>query len=455
MGAVMGMPRTGVWSGWAFLYALSIVYVSTVLGPLGFHYVPLSLDRAWVSFLSTSYFENGADQRPDWIANLLMLLPLGFLLCGAFQSRRGDRVGLLAPVLAMAVGLTFVLAVKFAQLWFPPRTVSLNYIIAQSAGCVAGVGLFLISHGHFSGFAKRWFGDRGGALIILLSFYCMALVLFLLLPFDFALGASELHARMQAVPHLLIALPGGSRSIAIRVAVIVFDTVAMVPLGMLLYATNSWRSLRWVVFVGSIINAGLIFVMVFILSAAPLLISIVYRTAGVAMGGWLMKQIGAQDMTRWRRRLSHAVPAAAGVYVLLVLFVSGVSNLQFRPLAYTETILDHRGLLPFWHFYIVSKAHAAESFVVHVVTFAPVGMLIWLRYGEGRERPMLAAMLALVFSALMELARWLKQGLQPDFTDPIIAAFSAAIMVQLMPWIWRAVDSEARLLARLGSRRRI
>jgi hypothetical protein len=139
---------------------------------------------------------------------------------------------------------------------------------------------------------------------------------------------------------------------------------------------------------------------------------------------------------------------------LLVLFVSGVLNFQLRPLAYTETILDHRGLLPFWHYYIVSKAHAAESFVVHVVTFAPVGMLIWLRYGEGRGRPILAGTVALVFSALMELARWLKQGLQPDFTDPIIAAFSASIMVQLMPWIWRALDTEARLLARLQSRRR-
>ena len=67
-----------------------------------------------------------------------------------------------------------------------------------------------------------------------------------------------------------------------------------------------------------------------------------------------------------------------GLSILMVLFVSGVLNFQFRPLAYTQTILDHRGLLPFWHYYIVSKAHAAESFVVHAVTFAPVGMWIWL-----------------------------------------------------------------------------
>ena len=237
-----------------------------------------------------------------------------------------------------------------------------------------------------------------------------------------------------------------------RVAIIVIDTAAMVPFGMLLYATNPWRSLVWVVIAGSIINAGLVFIAIFILSATPLLFSIVYRTAGVALGAWLMKQVAAQDMMRWRGRMAQAVPAATAVYILMVLFVSGVLNFQYRPLAYTETILDLRGLLPFWHYYIVSKAHAAESFVVHAVTFAPVGTLIWLRYGEARQRPVLAAILALLFSASMELARWLKQGLQPDFTDPIIAAFSAAIMVQLMPLIWQALDTEGRLLAQRESR---
>ena len=157
------MPKTGMWRAWAILYALIIVYVSTVLGPLGFHYVPISLDQAWSSFLSISYYEDGAGQRPDWIANLLMLLPLGFLLCATFRSTLGSRVGLLAPVLAMGVGLTFILAVKFAQLWFPPRTVSLNYIIAQAAGYAIGVGLFLMWQSQFARFAQKWFDDHGGA----------------------------------------------------------------------------------------------------------------------------------------------------------------------------------------------------------------------------------------------------------------------------------------------------
>ena len=173
-----------------------------------------------------------------------------------------------------------------------------------------------MSHSHFSGLAKRWVDDRGGTLIILLSFYCVGLVLFFLLPFDFALSASELHERMQSVPHLLLALPGGGRPVAIRAAIILIDMVAMVPLGMLLSAANPWRSLRWVVIAGAtIINAEVIFVTIFILSSAPLLISIVNRTAGVAIGGWLMKRaVAGQDMTRWQwRNTSRAVPAATAV----------------------------------------------------------------------------------------------------------------------------------------------
>jgi hypothetical protein len=50
----------------------------------------------------------------------------------------------------------------------------------------------------------------------------------------------------------------------------------------------------------------------------------------------------------------------------------------------------------------------------------------------------------------MELARWLKQGMQPDFSDPIIAAVAAGIAVHVMPIVWRALDIEARALAGLS-----
>src|SRR5437899_191597 len=69
-------------------YALAIVYVSTVLGPTGLNFVPRDPVTAWHVLLATPYVETGSDQRPDWMANLLMLVPLGFLTTGALWSTR-------------------------------------------------------------------------------------------------------------------------------------------------------------------------------------------------------------------------------------------------------------------------------------------------------------------------------------------------------------------------------
>src|ERR1700728_3515850 len=69
---------------WLLLYALIVIYSSLVLGPLGFHFVPRDPASAWHAFLATRFFDTGSDQRPDWIANLLMMVPFGLLATGTF-----------------------------------------------------------------------------------------------------------------------------------------------------------------------------------------------------------------------------------------------------------------------------------------------------------------------------------------------------------------------------------
>ena len=117
----------------AVLYGLVTVYSSLLLGPDGLHYVPISAAEAWQKFRAVTFVANGSDQRPDWIANLMMTIPLAYFVNGAFRLRGAGR-NLLNAALAAAICVTFVLAVKYAQLFFPPRTVTLNYIAAQS-GC--------------------------------------------------------------------------------------------------------------------------------------------------------------------------------------------------------------------------------------------------------------------------------------------------------------------------------
>ena len=83
----------GSFARWAIVYALAVAYSSLVVGPTGFHFVPLAPETAWHIFKATPYVVNGSDQRPDWTANLLLLVPLGWLATGAFGGAEMASAG--------------------------------------------------------------------------------------------------------------------------------------------------------------------------------------------------------------------------------------------------------------------------------------------------------------------------------------------------------------------------
>src|SRR5262245_1842991 len=75
-------------AAWTLIYALAVVYVSVVVGPLGFHYVPRDFGAAWQALLAMKYLEHGSDQRADWMSNLAMTIPLGFFCTGVLWPRK-------------------------------------------------------------------------------------------------------------------------------------------------------------------------------------------------------------------------------------------------------------------------------------------------------------------------------------------------------------------------------
>ena len=144
MGSVPTISRLA-WLGWAVLYALAVLYVSTVVSVQGFHPFHYSWAEGWQRFLATRYVNVGSDQRADWTANLLMIVPLGFMLAGGLWPRH-SRVWLVpSAVAAFVLTVAYVLAVKFIQVWFP-RTVTINYIIAQTSGAALGVLAYGVGH---------------------------------------------------------------------------------------------------------------------------------------------------------------------------------------------------------------------------------------------------------------------------------------------------------------------
>src|SRR5262249_8578973 len=149
----------GRFAGWAIAYALAIAYASTIVGPSGFNFVPIDPQVAWRMFKATPYIAGDAGPRADWIANLLMLVPMGVLATGVFWPRRERMLRWLAAGAALFCCLVFVLSVKYLQLFFPPRTVTLNYIAAQSLGSLLGVVLFWAGYDRLSSLLRGQSGS--------------------------------------------------------------------------------------------------------------------------------------------------------------------------------------------------------------------------------------------------------------------------------------------------------
>jgi hypothetical protein len=123
----------------AAAYAAFVIYGSLV--PLRFE--PLPLAEAVARFRGIPFLQLGAGERADWVANILLFIPLGFLASGVATGGRGGWRSLLTlPPAIVACGALSV-AIEFAQLWFPQRTVSQNDIAAEVLGATIGAGFWL------------------------------------------------------------------------------------------------------------------------------------------------------------------------------------------------------------------------------------------------------------------------------------------------------------------------
>jgi peptidoglycan/LPS O-acetylase OafA/YrhL len=99
--------------GWLCLgYAVVMVYSSTVIGPAGLHFVFQDPSDAFRRFLATRFVVHGSDQRADWIGNLLMLVPFGFIVTATIWPRR-KIFRLPAAVAALLICMVIILGIKY------------------------------------------------------------------------------------------------------------------------------------------------------------------------------------------------------------------------------------------------------------------------------------------------------------------------------------------------------
>jgi VanZ family protein len=176
---------------------LLLVYASLV--PL--QWTPQPWDVTLVAWQNIPWLDLGVFNRADWIANALVVMPPAFLTIGWLDTRSKSPYAVLlwAPFVVLEF-VALVLAIELLQVWFPPRTVSQNDIIAGWIGSVLGVLAWLI--------AGRWLVrlvERFGQLehitdrLHWVSLAAMALCLaYSVYPLDLVLSQEELRYKWEA-----------------------------------------------------------------------------------------------------------------------------------------------------------------------------------------------------------------------------------------------------------------
>jgi VanZ family protein len=101
------------------------------------------LDAAWDDFLLAMSSWPQRVPRVNFLANVLLFVPVGFGLCGALRADREPRLTLRALLVVLCASVAASLAAEFLQEFAPRRVVSASDVLAQTTGCWVGIAAWL------------------------------------------------------------------------------------------------------------------------------------------------------------------------------------------------------------------------------------------------------------------------------------------------------------------------
>lgn len=400
----------------------------------------LSLTQAVSQFSAIPYLSIGAYGRADLIANLLLYIPLAILWCARIS---GPQARPWAAALWVFTGcLLFAVAIEFAQLWFPPRTVSQNDLMAETLG--AGLGLFIWLAFGRSLFAAAQNMVQGGRTGLIAAFvvYCGAYLIYVLLPFDFVLSASELTRKLetQAIAPLLSGWCGGTIRCSANLAL---EVASFVPLGIFLTVLLAWTGgqrpgFPTAALIGIMVGLVIEGLQIVIVSGITQGASIITRAAGVVIG---MGMVRMSSMARLKTVLPMARPL---IFLGLIFYAGLLVAISWRGPWQVEDAFQRLGAvnwLPFYYHYYTTEQNALVSMIRNIALYAPLGAAVWAwRFAGARgERTGLPGArmifwLGAVLATLMEFSRLFKTASHPDPTNILIGAASAWGAYHLTAW---------------------
>jgi VanZ family protein len=405
------MRRTTLWLA---AYLVFVVYGSLV--PL--EYRPIPIDEAWQRFSQAPFLVLGVESRADWIANGVLYLPLGVLATLVFR-RALDAPWWAAGVLAWLASITVAAAVEFAQVYFPPRTVSRNDLLAEAIG--SGVGALIApSIGGWLERARAALRARSGKLLVLgLKAYLVLYVAFCFFPYDLLVSGAELRDKLASDGWGWLLAPSNRDALIVLVKLAV-EVALSVPIGILLARTWPRISPITALTVGAALGIAIELGQLFIASGVSQGLSAFARAVGVVLGAAVPQRLPDDFPLRLRLVLRRFTGLLLLLYLPLVAGVNALLTGTWHGVTGAAATWNSVRLLPFYYHYYTSEAIAVLSLTSVALMYLPLTLLAW---AHRLPRPATVGLVAMA-AAAVELCKLFVVGLRPDPTNVLIAGGS-------------------------------
>jgi len=189
----------------ALAYLIFVIYGSLV--PLDFNFIPLNI--AWQRFENIRYLNLGIGSRADWVANILLFIPLAFLWMGVLTGNKNFWGKIFASIIVALFCFFLCFSIEFTQLFFPPRTVSQNDIIAECLGAFIGILVWWLVGDKAVAKLEQWrVSDPSSNTDYYLQIYLASLFFYNVMPLDLTLSPVEFFHKWNEGRIILIPFGG-------------------------------------------------------------------------------------------------------------------------------------------------------------------------------------------------------------------------------------------------------
>ena len=405
----------------AIVYTLFVIYGSLV--PLDFH--PRPWDQTWEMFKHISLLNVGTQGRADWVANGVLYVPVGFLTVTLFTHFKTYRTLVLVFIGSLLFSFTLAVTVEFAQLFFPPRTVSINDLIAEFLGSILGAFLAARWHDRFMSFLSTLMGNPDRLVAHLLKAYAIGYIAFSLFPYDFLVSVPELELKLHSDGWgWLVATESLRGNIALPLAKLFAETLAVVPLGLILCQLTirgrPWTSTRAFV-TGAVLGLIIEIAQFFIVSGISQGLSVFTRAMGICLGALFWRHRTRLHLSRLASEIRRFGLPMGILYIIALTAVNGWFDHRWIGSDSAMNAFYDIHFLPFYYHYYTTEQVALLSLTSICLMYAPIGILAWASWNP----PGLAMLMAMLFAGFMETSKLFLETLHPDPTNILLAGFSA------------------------------